>query len=172
MKEKIYSLLYVPLFLGFILITGCTETKAPTAANAGQQSLLKSSDADDDGRINFQFVSVSRNIAQGAMDILPMIGKRITFVSARQDYKHLDGEPGLKLPGFALIIELAKPAEGGDIFKMFFQTLTAILNIHEMYDFTVASKHLLTEGITTHHLAEEAAISSIARSQFFGIGAA
>ena len=50
--------------------------------------------------------------------------------------------------------------------------VTAILNIHEMYDFTVASKHLLTEGITTHHLAEEAAISSIARSQFFGIGAA
>ena len=49
--------------------------------------------------------------------------------------------------------------------------VTAILNIHEMYDFAVASKHLLTEGISTHHLAEEAAISSIARSQFFGIGA-
>ncbi len=101
--KNLHHLVYVPLFLGFILITGCTETKAPTAANAGQQSLLKSNDDDDDGRINFQFVSVSRNIAQGAMDILPMIGKGFVtdgHVVANGSYTHAAGGPPPQPFGF------------------------------------------------------------------------
>lgn len=62
-------------------------------------------------------------------DIVPLIGKNITFVAAPQDYAHLDGQPGVKFPGFGLIIELAKPEEGGDLFQLFFQTLSAILNL-------------------------------------------
>ena len=42
-------------------------------------------------------------------DVLPLIGSNLTFVTAPQDYSHLDGEPGVKLPGFALIVELARP---------------------------------------------------------------
>ncbi len=61
-------------------------------------------------------------------DVLPLIGNTITFVSAKQTYDHLDGEPGLKLPGFALIIELADPEGGADLFQLFFQTFSAILN--------------------------------------------
>lgn len=62
-------------------------------------------------------------------DVLPLIGKNLTFVAAPQDYSHLDGKPGLQLPGFALIIDLAKPEEAADVFQLFFQTLSAILNI-------------------------------------------
>jgi hypothetical protein len=62
-------------------------------------------------------------------DIIPLIGNNITFVAAPQDYSHLDGKPGLKLPGFGMIIELAKPEEGGDLFQLFFQTVSAILNL-------------------------------------------
>lgn len=62
-------------------------------------------------------------------DVLPLIGSRLTFVSAAQDYSHLDGKPGAQLPGFALIVELAKPQEAADVLTLFFQTLSAILNI-------------------------------------------
>jgi hypothetical protein len=62
-------------------------------------------------------------------DVLPLVGKRITFVAAPQDYAHLDGEPGVKLPGMALILELAKPDEATPLLQLFFQTLAAILNL-------------------------------------------
>ena len=62
-------------------------------------------------------------------DVLPLIGKRITFVAAPQDYSHLDGEPGVKLPGMALLVELAKPDEAATVLQLFFQTLAAILNL-------------------------------------------
>jgi hypothetical protein len=62
-------------------------------------------------------------------DIVPLIGRNIMFVAAPQDYSHLAGKPGIKLPGFGLMIELAKPEEGGDLFQLFFQTLSAILNL-------------------------------------------
>jgi hypothetical protein len=62
-------------------------------------------------------------------DVLPLIGKRITFVAAPQTYAHLDGEPGVKLPGMALIIELAEPDEAASLLQLFFQTLAAILNL-------------------------------------------
>ncbi|HEX2474230.1 MAG TPA: DUF3352 domain-containing protein [Lacipirellulaceae bacterium] len=62
-------------------------------------------------------------------DVLPLIGKRITFVAAPQDYSHLDGEPGVKLPGMAVLVELAKPDEATTVLQLFFQTLAAILNL-------------------------------------------
>jgi hypothetical protein len=62
-------------------------------------------------------------------DVVPLIGKSLTFVAAPQDYSHIDGKPGVKLPGFAVLIDLAKPEEGGDLFQMFFQTFSAIVNL-------------------------------------------
>ncbi|HEY3393642.1 MAG TPA: hypothetical protein VGK58_13105 [Lacipirellulaceae bacterium] len=62
-------------------------------------------------------------------DVLPLIGKRITFVAAPQDYSHLDGEPGVKLPGMALLVELARPDEATTVLQLFFQTLAAVLNL-------------------------------------------
>lgn len=50
--------------------------------------------------------------------------------------------------------------------------VTAILNIYDVYDFAQASKYLLAEGVATHHLPETAAIPTIAKRQFFGVGAA
>jgi hypothetical protein len=41
----------------------------------------------------------------------------------------LNGEPGVKLPGMAIIIELAKPEEGGAVLQLFYQTIAAILNL-------------------------------------------
>jgi hypothetical protein len=62
-------------------------------------------------------------------DVIPLIGQNLTLVAAPQDFSHLDGRPGVKLPGFAVIIELAKPQEGGDLFQLFFQTFAAIINL-------------------------------------------
>jgi hypothetical protein len=79
-----------------------------------------------------QFESGIGNLLPGkdfSEDVLPLIGNNITVVAAPQDYSHLDGEPGVKIPGFAAIIELAKPEEGAEMFRLFFQTFSAILNI-------------------------------------------
>lgn len=62
-------------------------------------------------------------------DVLPLLGQQITFVTAPQDFSHLNGEPGVKLPGMALVIELAKPDEAAPLFQLLFQTLAAVLNI-------------------------------------------
>ena len=62
-------------------------------------------------------------------DVLPLLGSQISIVAAPQTYEHLDGKPGVQLPGFGLIIDLEDPAAGGDLLALFFQTLTAILNI-------------------------------------------
>ena len=62
-------------------------------------------------------------------DVLPLLGKRMTIVAAEQSFDHLDGAPGVKLPGFALLLELAEPEEAGDLLGMTFQTFTALLNI-------------------------------------------
>jgi hypothetical protein len=62
-------------------------------------------------------------------DVVPLIGQSLTFVAAPQDYSHLDGTPGVKLPGFAVVIDLAKPEKGGDLLQMFFQTFSAIVNL-------------------------------------------
>lgn len=62
-------------------------------------------------------------------DVVPLLGKNLLLVAAPQDYMHLEGRPGVKLPGFALVLELAKPDEGADILQLFFQTISSILNI-------------------------------------------
>ena len=79
-----------------------------------------------------QFESGIGNLLPGkdvGEDVVPLIGKNLTFVAAPQDYSHLDGLPGVKLPGFAVVIDLARPDEGGDLLQLFFQTLSAILNL-------------------------------------------
>jgi len=62
-------------------------------------------------------------------DILPLMGRNLTFITAPQDYSHLDGTPGIQLPGMALIVELEDPEEGAQVIQLFFQTLASILNI-------------------------------------------
>jgi hypothetical protein len=62
-------------------------------------------------------------------DVLPLLGKRIAFVAAPQDYSHLNGKPGVRVPGMALVIELAQPEEGATLLQLLFQTLAAILNL-------------------------------------------
>ena len=79
-----------------------------------------------------QFESGVNNILPGksfAEDVLSLLGKQFTIVVGKQDYGYLDGEPRVKLPAFALIVELAKPQEGADLFQLVFQTLMSILNL-------------------------------------------
>ncbi len=61
-------------------------------------------------------------------DVFPLFGNTFTLVAVRQSYAHLKGEPGIKLPGFAAIVELRKPQEATDLLQLFFQTLMAVLN--------------------------------------------
>ncbi len=63
-------------------------------------------------------------------DILPSFGRNLTFVAAPQSYSHLDGKPGLQLPGFALIWDMAKPAEAEETLNLFFQTVATISNLN------------------------------------------
>ena len=65
-----------------------------------------------------------------AEDVLPVLTGRIAFVSAPQDFSNLDGKPGVQLPAFGLVVELAKPQEGADLFNVVTQTLLAIVNIN------------------------------------------
>lgn len=62
-------------------------------------------------------------------DVLPLFGRRWTFVAAPQSFAHLKGKPGMQLPAFGVVIDLARPDEGADLLQLFFQTLTTILNI-------------------------------------------
>jgi len=62
-------------------------------------------------------------------DVLPLIGDNFTLTAALQRYDHLDGEPGIKLPAFAAVFDMPDPAAGADTFALFFQTLSAILNL-------------------------------------------
>ena len=63
-------------------------------------------------------------------DILPTFGRNLTFLAAPQDYSHLQGKPGMQLPGMALVFDLAKPEEGSEILNLFFQTVSAITNLN------------------------------------------
>ena len=65
-----------------------------------------------------------------ATDILPSFGRNLTFVAAPQDYAHLNGKPGLQLPGFALIWDLAKPEEAEQTLNLLFQTVATISNLN------------------------------------------
>ena len=61
-------------------------------------------------------------------DIMPAIGSTLTLLAAKQTFEHFDGEPGIKLPGFALIFDLDKPETGGP-FQLVFQTVVTIFNL-------------------------------------------
>jgi hypothetical protein len=61
-------------------------------------------------------------------DIMPALGSTTTFLAAKQTFEHFEGEPGVKLPGFALIFDLDKP-ENGALFQLVFQTIVTITNI-------------------------------------------
>lgn len=61
-------------------------------------------------------------------DVLPLLGKNLIIVAAPQDYSNLDGKPGVQLPAFGLIVELAQPQEAADLFQVFFQSITTIMN--------------------------------------------
>ncbi|MBC8117375.1 MAG: hypothetical protein H7062_23505 [Candidatus Saccharimonas sp.] len=65
-----------------------------------------------------------------AEDVLPVLTGRMAFISAPQDFSNLDGKPGVQLPAFGLVVELAKPQEGADLFNVVTQTLLAIVNIN------------------------------------------
>lgn len=69
-----------------------------------------------------------------AEDVLPLVTGRIAFVSAPQDYSYLDGKPGVQLPAFGLVIELAKPREGADILNLVAQTILTITNLESAKD--------------------------------------
>ncbi len=62
------------------------------------------------------------------LDVLPKFGSKWSLLAAPQSFDHLDGKPGLQLPGFGLIIVLAE-VEGYDLSQLFFQTLVTITNI-------------------------------------------
>jgi len=64
-----------------------------------------------------------------AEDVLPLLTGRVAFVSAPQDYSYLDGKPGVQLPAFGLVIELAKPREGSDVLNLVAQTILTITNL-------------------------------------------
>ena len=61
-------------------------------------------------------------------DFMPAFGSTFTLIAARQTFDHLQGEPGIKLPGFALMFDLEKP-ENGRLFQLVFQTIVTITNI-------------------------------------------
>ena len=61
-------------------------------------------------------------------EVLPLLGQRLTIVTTPQSYTHLKGKPGVQLPGFALLLDLAKPAEANDVLNLFFQSVILISN--------------------------------------------
>ena len=61
-------------------------------------------------------------------DIMPAFGSTITFLAAKQSFKHFKGEPGIKLPGFALLFDLKRPQDG-NLFQLVFQTIVTSTNI-------------------------------------------
>lgn len=62
-------------------------------------------------------------------DILPSLGSRVTFLAAPQNYSHLNGKPGLQLPGFAFVWDMAKPDEAEQTLNLLFQTVAMISNL-------------------------------------------
>jgi hypothetical protein len=67
-------------------------------------------------------------------DVLPLLGKRLTIVSAPQSFAHLKGKPGVQLPGLAILLDLAKPAEANDLLTLVFQTVILISNLQAMQE--------------------------------------
>lgn len=62
-------------------------------------------------------------------DVLPLFSKRLQIISAPQSFAHLEGRPGVQLPGTAIIVELEQPEQASDLLQMVFQTITAVVNL-------------------------------------------
>lgn len=78
-----------------------------------------------------QFETGISNLLPGkdlSSDVIPLLGSNFTFVAAEQKYDHLDGEPGVKLPGFAMILDLNDPEKGAEIIQLLFQTTALVSN--------------------------------------------
>lgn len=67
-------------------------------------------------------------------DVLPLLGQRLTILTAPQSFAHLKGKPGVQLPGFAILLDLAKPAEANDLLTLVFQTVIGISNLQAMQE--------------------------------------
>ena len=61
-------------------------------------------------------------------EVLPLLGQRLTIVTSPQNYTNLKGKPGVQLPGFALLLDLTKPAEASDVLNLVFQSVILISN--------------------------------------------
>ncbi len=62
-------------------------------------------------------------------DVLPLLGRRLTIITAPQSYEHLQGKPGVQLPAIAILLDLAKPAEAKDLLNLVFQSVILISNL-------------------------------------------
>lgn len=92
-------------------------------------------------------------------------------------FDRLVSETACRLPRDATVIAILQTVEEQDAvvlgnLRRQGYAVTAILNVFEVYDYTEAAKPLLAEGITTHQLVDVRSIPTIAKRQFFGVGAA
>lgn len=64
-----------------------------------------------------------------AEDVLGLLNPSLAIFVAQQTYPHLKGQPGVQLPGVAVLLDLKDPQKGADVFNLFFQTITSLSNI-------------------------------------------
>jgi hypothetical protein len=77
-----------------------------------------------------KFESGINNVIPGknfAEDLLPMLGKQLTFLSAKTE-PHAGARPAILLPSMALIAELDDPKRGSEFLTLFFQAIVPIAN--------------------------------------------
>ena len=84
-----------------------------------------------------------RDIGQ---DIIPALGKSITLLAAEQNFDHLDGEPGIKLPGFAVIFDMNNPQDGA-MFQLLFQTVVTIVNLQAVEEGNMREPSVMTAAV-------------------------
>lgn len=110
------------------LIAGFTIYRDFDAWYRGREILMKPDSLPDFDK----FETGLANLLPGkdfGEDVLPYLGDSFTILAAPQKYDHLDGEPGVKFPGIAVVFEMDDVEQAGGMFDLFFQTLSAILNI-------------------------------------------
>lgn len=61
-------------------------------------------------------------------DIIGSLGTRITMVAARPDFTGFAGEPAIKLPAFALVLDPSNLDAATDIATLLFQTTITVIN--------------------------------------------
>jgi uncharacterized protein (DUF58 family) len=86
------------------------------------------------------------------------------------NFVELVAETACRLPRDATVVAILQKVSDefaialGNLRRQGF-AVTAILSVHESYDFAEASRHFLAEGITTHQLRDEDSVAEIARAQ-------